>query len=83
MYGRTANARSAARATDTATVNLRRRMALAVARRFGGAGQPVTQPTALASSSGLIAASVDSRQEQEPDNNLLALDQRVRETGEW
>lgn len=81
MYGRTANVRSAARATDTATVNLRRRMALAVARRFGSAGQQVAQPEALASSPAQIAASVESR--NEADNGLIALDQRVRETGEW
>ena len=81
MYGRTANARSAARATDTATVNLRRRMALAVARRFGGAGQPVAQPKVAVSSPNPIAASIDTR--DEADNGLLALDQRVRQTGEW
>ena len=81
MYGRTANARPAARATDTATVNLRRRMALAMARRFGSAGRPVAQPETLASSPTQIAASVESR--TEADNGLIALDQRVRETGEW
>lgn len=81
MYGRTANARSAARATDTATVNLRRRMALAVARRFAGAGLPVAPPKVAMSAPSPIAASIDTR--DEADNGLLALDQRVRETGEW
>lgn len=81
MYGRTANARPAARATDTATVNLRRRMALAMARRFGSAGQPVAPPTVVVSSPSLIGASIDAK--DETDNGLLALDQRVRETGEW
>lgn len=81
MYGRTASARPAARATDTATVNLRRRMALAVARRFGGYCQPVTQLKAIAPTPDLIAASIKSK--PEADDGLLALDQRVRETGEW
>ena len=78
MYGRTATARSAARATDTATINLRRRMALAVARRFGSAGRPVTQPPAPPQP---IVVRADGR--DDADNGILALDQRVRQTGEW
>ena len=85
MYGRTATARPAVRATDTATVNLRRRMALAVARRFGGVGQPVARPpapTPMAVAPAAVAAYVDSA-DADADSGLLALDQRVRETGEW
>ena len=83
MYGRTTTARPVVRATDTATVNLRRRMALAVTKRFGGAGQPIVKPRTpapLAVAPAAVAASVDRTG---ADNVLLALDQRVRETGEW
>ena len=80
MYGRTTTARPVVRATDTATVNLRRRMALAVTKRFGGAGQPIVKPRPLAVAPAAVAASVDRTG---ADNVLLALDQRVRETGEW
>lgn len=81
MYGRTATARPTVRATDTATVNLRRRMALAVARRFGGVDQPVARPPAPTPMASIFGSSIDRK--EDTDNGVPALDQRVRETGEW
>ncbi len=74
MNGRTATARPPARATDAATVSLRRRMALAVSRRFGGASRTSAQP---------VAPPAQKANAADPESGFLALDQRVRETGEW
>ncbi len=75
MNGRTAaTARPSVRATDAATVSLRRRMALAVTRRFAGTGHAVVAPMALPTAIDNPGA---------PESDCLALDQRVRETGEW
>lgn len=85
MHGRTANVRPSLHPVDAAgSGELRRRVAIAVARRFGGSVRTAAGAAmpAVASRIASVAAPLEMPvNEGEPQTP--ALDARVRETGEW
>ena len=84
MHGRKAIVRSSVHPVDPGIGELRRRVAVAVARRFGSAGRPPS--SAMLSTPAPYDGPVEApgiSPANEPDVEGLALDVRVRETGEW
>lgn len=80
MHGRAVNTRSPAHPTDPYAADLNRRVALALMRRWKGTAS-AARPATVATATPIL--SIASRGNEEMEADSVALDQRVRETGEW
>jgi hypothetical protein len=80
MHGRAVHTHLPAHPTDPYAADLNRRVALALTRRWKGTAS-AAHPATVATAAPILSIALRSNEEMEA--GAVALDQRVRETGEW